>query len=181
MAREFIILITSERVASCLWQDDRLVSQRDYPATDAGRDAFARFLQRHGAEPLSVLTDLVEEDYRFEAVPHLMGPDRSALFERKLDQYYRSTPYRHATVQGRDKEGRRDDRVLFSALTNPGLLNPWVEMMARQGVPLRGIYSAPLASARPILSAATCASPASPAAWTTTTWWSARWASAPSP
>ncbi|HSD60483.1 MAG TPA: hypothetical protein VLC55_06470 [Burkholderiales bacterium] len=154
MASRFIILITAEHVASCLWQDDRLVSQQAYAPTDAGRDAFARFLQDHGGEPISIFTDLVEEDYRFEAVPHLMGPDRAALFERKLDQYYRSTPYRHAAVQGRDKEGRRDDRVLFSALTNPGLLNPWVEMMARQAVPLRGIYSAPLVS-RALLSGIT--------------------------
>lgn len=146
MARRFLILITSEHVSSWLWQDGRLLSERAYPPTDAGRDAFARFLQRHGGEPVSILTDLVEEDYRFEAVPHLVGPDRSSLFERKLDQYYRSTPYRHAAVQGRDKEGRRDDRVLFSALTNPGLLNPWVDAIARQGVPLRGIYSAPLLS-----------------------------------
>jgi hypothetical protein len=146
MPRQFLVYLTAEQASSHLWEGDRLVSERNYPATDEGRAAFEGFLRRHGAEPIPLLTDLVEEDYRFESVPHLVGPDRSALFGRKLEQYYRATPYRHAAVVGREAEGRRDDRVVFSALTNPGLLNPWVEMMARAGVPLRGVYSVPLVS-----------------------------------
>jgi hypothetical protein len=146
MPRRFLIFVTAEQVSSHLWADDGLVSVRVYPATDEGRAAFEQFVQRHGAEPILLLTDLVEEDYRFESVPHLVGPDRGALFGRKLEQYYRTTPYRQASVLGRETEGRRDDRVLFSALTNPGLLNPWVEMLGRAAVPLRGVYSVPLVS-----------------------------------
>ncbi|HEX6827494.1 MAG TPA: hypothetical protein VF104_00790, partial [Burkholderiales bacterium] len=146
MPRRFLVFLTAEQISSHLWEGDRLVSERHYDATDEGRAAFDGFLRRHGSEPIPLLTDLVEEDYRFESVPHLMGPERGAMFERKLEQYYRSTPYRQATVIGRDAEGRRDDRVLFSALTNPALLNPWVEMMSRAGAPLRGVYSVPLVS-----------------------------------
>jgi hypothetical protein len=146
MPRRFLVFVTAEHVSSHLWADDRLLSERVYPTTDEGRAAFDRFLRRHGSEPISLLTDLVEEDYRFENAPHLAGPDRAALFERKLEQYYRTTPYRQASVVGREAEGRRDDRVLFSALTNPALLNPWVEMMGRAEVPLRGVYSVPLVS-----------------------------------
>lgn len=146
MKRQFLIYLTAEQVSSHLWEGERLVSERSYPATDEGRAAFEGFLRRHGREPIPLLTDLVEEDYRFEGVPHLVGPDRSALFGRKLEQYYRVTPYRHASVVGRDTEGRRDDRVVFSALTNPGLVSPWVELMGRAEVPLRGVYSVPLVS-----------------------------------
>jgi hypothetical protein len=146
MPRQFLVYVTAEQVSSHLWDGGRLVSERSYAATDEGRAAFEGFLHRHGAEPIPLLTDLVEEDYRFESVPHLVGPDRSALFSRKLEQYYRATPYRHASVVGRDPEGRRDDRVVFSALTNPGLINPWVELMGRAAAPLRGVYSVPLVS-----------------------------------
>jgi hypothetical protein len=146
MAKRYLVFVTAEQVSSHRWQDDRLVSERFYPVTDEGRAEFDRFLQRQGSQPVCLLTDLVEEDYRFETVPHLSGGDRGALFERKLEQYYRSTPYRHAEIQGRDKEGRRDDRAVFSALTNPPLLSPWVEMMVRNAVPLQGIFSVPLVS-----------------------------------
>ncbi|HEX9181387.1 MAG TPA: hypothetical protein VF859_13380 [Burkholderiales bacterium] len=146
MPRQFLVYLTAEQVSSHLWEGDRLVSERAYPATDEGRAAFEGFLRHHNAEPIPLLIDVVEEDYRFESVPHLVGPDRGALFERKLEQYYRATPYRHAAVIGREAEGRRDDRVVFSALTNPGLINPWVEMMARAAAPLRGVYSVPLVS-----------------------------------
>ena len=35
--------------------------------------------------------------------------DRDAILQRKLTQIFRSTPYRHAMLQGRETEGRRDD------------------------------------------------------------------------
>lgn len=146
MPRRFLVFVTAEQVSSHLWEGDRLVTERTYPSTDEGRAAFEGFLQRHGTEPIPLLTDLVEEDYRFESVPHLVGPDRGNLFARKLEQYYRTTPYRHASVVGREAEGRHDDRVVFSALTNPALIDPWVEMMGRAGAPLRGVYSVPLVS-----------------------------------
>jgi len=47
------------------------------------------------------------------------GADRRDLVQRKLKQHYRNTPYVAAWLLGRDKSKRRDDRYLFSALTNP--------------------------------------------------------------
>ena len=50
-------------------------------------------------------------------------------------------------IQGREKEGRRDDKILYLALTNPGLLRPWLDPIRRRKVPLAGIYSLSLLSA----------------------------------
>jgi len=38
-----------------------------------------------------LLVDLIEEDFRQEAVPHLLGSKRTALLQRKLEQFYRGT------------------------------------------------------------------------------------------
>jgi hypothetical protein len=43
---------------------------------------------------------------------------------RKLAQIFRNTPYRYAQLQGREAEGRRDDRVMYTAVTNPEVLRP---------------------------------------------------------
>ena len=43
-------------------------------------------------------------------------------------------------------EGRRDDRVLFTALIRPDMLTPWLGQLERFKIPLTGIYSLPLLS-----------------------------------
>ena len=88
-----------------------------------------------------LLTDLVEEDFRHETVPHLHGSERTTLIQRKLEQYYRNTPFRQALTLQRGKDGRRDDDMLFSALTNPALIMPWLDIMLAHNMPLAGIYS----------------------------------------
>jgi len=146
MAKAYLIFVTAERVSGHLWQDNRLVEEWVFSEDEAGARNFNRAVSTAGGRPLEILTDLVEEDYRFEHLPHVIGPERGALFGRKLEQYYRSTPYRHAAVLGRAREGRRDDQVLFSAITNPGLLSPWLDLTEKLEAPVRGIYSVPLVS-----------------------------------
>jgi len=85
----------------------------------------------------------MEEDFRYETVPHLRGSDRAALLQRKLDQHYSNTPFRQALLQRRQPGGRRDDEVLFSALTNPSLVLPLLKTLQAHCVPVAGIYSVP--------------------------------------
>ncbi|OHC88973.1 MAG: hypothetical protein A3J87_03190, partial [Sideroxydans sp. RIFOXYB12_FULL_59_6] len=107
---------------------------------------FSIFLEHH-RNPTSLLVDIIEEDFHLETIPHLIGPTRKALIDRKFEQYYRSTPFRQATLLKRQDEGRRDDEYLFSALTNPQRITPWLEALLANHVPLAGIYSIPNISA----------------------------------
>ena len=50
-------------------------------------------------------------------------------------------------IQGREEDGRRDDRVLYHAITNAELINPWLAVLEKHDVALEGIYSAPVLSA----------------------------------
>lgn len=115
-------------------------------AGDTALAEFDRYLRETPNVPAFLLVDVVEEEYRQETIPHVFGPDRRALIERKLTRLFRSTPYHYAELQGRETEGRRDDRVLMTALTNPDLLDPLIQLFARNKVPLAGIYSLPIAS-----------------------------------
>lgn len=148
MAGKLLLFLGAERFAAYLWHNDQVLEERTFPNDAAGRELFAELLRKNGNAPVCLLTDVVEEDFRFEVVPHIMGRDRTLLLSRKLEQFYRGTPFRHAEIQYRQEEGRRDDMVLFSGLTNPGLITPWLEELLRLGVPLAGIYSVPLISRR---------------------------------
>ncbi|MGC2049152.1 MAG: hypothetical protein WA635_11150 [Gallionella sp.] len=124
----------------------KIAVTRGFTDSTQGREEFASFL-KSVKSPAYLLTDLIEEDFRHELVPHLVGRNRTALLNRKFDQYYRGTPFRHATLLHRQKTGRRDDDILFSALTNPSLITAWVAIILDQKIQLVGIYSVPQISA----------------------------------
>ena len=117
--------------------------QRMLPNSDEGRQEFEHYLDAMKNATFGILVDFVEEDYRIERVPHLGWRDRKAFYEKKLNQYYRHTPFRNALVQGR--EGK-SDRILFSALTNPNLILPWIDSMAKRQIALSGIASVAMLS-----------------------------------
>lgn len=122
---------------------DKLCTQ---PCSDAGYAAVCAALLEHEAPPVAVLTDLIEEEFREESLPHTIGRDRATLHARHAGKLFRSTPYRHYRVIDRQKQGRRDDQVLFSALTNRDNIEPLLNALATAGVPVKGVYSLPIVS-----------------------------------
>ncbi len=96
------------------------------------------FLQQHVA-PCQMLVDLVEEDFFPMSLPDLPKPELSALLQRRLEARYPGATLRQARLSGRAEGGAQ--QALLSALTNPGLLQPWLEMLSAENIPLLGIYS----------------------------------------
>ncbi len=136
------IYLTNSRLVSMVTRGKRIASRREFDATAPAAAQFEPYLANLRREPVHLLTDLAEEDFRLDAIPHVGARDREAILARKLAQMFRNTPFRYAVVQGREPEGRRDDRVLYTAITNPEVLRPWLEAIERLRVPLGGIYSA---------------------------------------
>jgi len=136
------LYLTNTRLVSLVAQGRRIVARREFAVSGAGAQAFENYLGNLRDEPTHVFVDLAEEDFRLDTIPHVGAGDREAILQRKLTQIFRNTPYRHALLQGREPEGRRDDRVFYTAITNPELLRPWLEMLDRLKVPLAGIHSA---------------------------------------
>ena len=137
-----LLYLTNSRLVSVLTQGKRIAARREFAVSGAGAAEFERHLAGLAQTPTYLFTDLTEEDFRLDTVPHVGARDRDAILGRKLQQIFRNTPYRHAVMQGREPEGRRDDRVIYTAITNPEVLRPWVEAIERHKVPLGGIYSA---------------------------------------
>ena len=136
------LYLTNTRLVSLVTSGKRIVSRREFAVAGAGAVAFERYLAGMTDVPTRTFTDLAEEDFRLDTIPHVGARDREALLTRKLGQMFRNTPYRHALLQGREAEGRRDDRVMYTAVTNPEVLRVWLEIIDRLKVPLEGIHSA---------------------------------------
>ena len=141
MARTLLFL-SADSFQAYIWHGSKLAVSRSFSNDSDGREQFSSFLERHD-HPAYLLTDIIEEDFHLEIIPHLAGSSRKALLERKFEQYYRSTPLRQATLLFRQTEGRRDDEFMLSALTNPQRISPWLDILHSKRIPLAGIHSVP--------------------------------------
>lgn len=148
MYRKHLLYLTNERLLAAIWRDGKILATESFGVDESGQFAFAEYLKRWSKLRVYFLVDLIEEDFRLDTIPHVRGSDRRTLLDRKLTQIYRATPYRHAVVQGRETTGRRDDRVLYTSVTNSELITPWLSAIDAVRAPLVGIYSAPLVSPR---------------------------------
>ncbi len=75
---------------------------------------------------------------------HLRGSDRQAVIKRKQARLFRGTPYYYTLRQGREAGGRRDEQLLFTAIVNPTILLPWIQLCLQHKTPIAGIYSLPI-------------------------------------
>ncbi len=147
MADKLLIGISAQGATAAHWRGNRITDCRMYANDEGGLTEFREHLQSFSNVPVHVMVDAVEEDYRFETLPHAFGSDRDEMVVRKLKQHYRNTPYVTAWLLGRDSGKRRDDRYLFSALTNPELIGGWLQALSARGLPIAGIYLLPMVNA----------------------------------
>lgn len=147
MADKLLIAVSAEGATLAEWRGRRIAECRSFASDDEGIAAFRDALKPFHDVPVHFVVDAVEEDYRFETLPHASGRDRAEMVGRKLRQHYRNTPYTASVLVGRDSGKRKDDRFLFSALTNPDLINEWLQAVIAQDLPVAGIYLLPLVTA----------------------------------
>jgi hypothetical protein len=144
--RKQLFYLTNHELHAYSWNGKNVLLNDIFENDENGWQRFTDYVAANKNLPAEILVDLIEEDFQRDSIPHTIGRARRALIERKLTQFYRDTPFRHATPQGREKDGRKDDRILFSALTNAELPKPWLNALLKHTVPVIGIYSLALLS-----------------------------------
>ena len=144
MANKLLLCISVNGATAARWKGGRLHDVEIFANDETGIAGFRDYAAASAGSPAFMIVDAIEEDYRFETLPHASGSDRAQMVERKLRQYYRSSPYCAASLIGRDGAKRRDDRFLFSALTNPEIVAPWLTVLVDAGLPVGGIYLLPM-------------------------------------
>ena len=141
MASRRVLFVSNTRLTVHHREGVKLLEPFSFSADEEGLARFALYLERRPDDVTYVIAGVVEEEFREAAIPHVFGRDRRALLRAKSARLFPDTRYVHSTRLGRAPGGRRDDRVLFSAITRPGVLAPWLGPIARHTVPLAGIYS----------------------------------------
>ena len=142
-----IFYFTGHRFTVLHWSGKKFAGACSFEPDSDGIDKFEQYLQESACMATKLLIDVIEEDFRQETIPHVYGKDRAAVVGRILDRFYRSSrQFTYHRIIGREKTGRKDDRVLLGAITDPALLSPWLEVIERTQTPLSGIWTLPLIS-----------------------------------
>ena len=144
MADKRILAFDGVTITALRWQKSAVTTDQIFAADALGYEAFSAYLASIPSALVYLLADVSEEGFQLETIPAVQGGDRTALINRRLGQFFFGTPFSLGHSLGRQKEGRRDERILFAALTRPEVLTPWLELIQQAGVPLAGIYSVPL-------------------------------------
>ena len=144
MKPQRLLYLSSHQMAAYHWQSGTLACEEVFSITETGQQQFSHYLAQHPQSTFSLLANVAEEGFHIETIPYLRGPDRKAVLERKIGQAFFNTPLCTAMSLGHEKNRRKDERVLLTALTNPAFLQPWLDIIRASEVPLAGIFSLPL-------------------------------------
>jgi hypothetical protein len=144
MAAKLLVYLSAAGVVVTRTRGSRITDPERFGNDEAGIESFRQYALANNSAPAFLLVDAIEEDYRFETLPHASGSDRDQMVERKLRQHYRTSQFSSAHLVGRDSTKRRDDRFLFCALTNPDLIAPWLGVLTAAGHPIGGVFLLPL-------------------------------------
>lgn len=140
--RALLLVIRDANVQLLTWNNERLSHNAFFVDSDDDRQLFERFLRRHRNFPVILVTDFIEESFKHEDIVHVSVNDRNAILKRKLHYFFRDSVYRTAKLVGRQRDGRRNDNIMFSALTKPELIQPWVDSVLSQKMAIQSISSA---------------------------------------
>lgn len=147
MARQHILYLTTEGLAPFVLDRGETRSAATFPPGERGFAAFEAYLRECPPDtPLTLLVDLPDESHQRESLPFIRGRDRRPMIDRRLTQLFGDTPYRTHLSLGREAEGRRDEQILFAALTRPTAIQPWVERIRQSSCILTGMVSIPFLS-----------------------------------
>jgi hypothetical protein len=141
-----VLYFTGYRMVAQVWLGNKLESDVYFEPDEQGFDLFNAYLKSFRNEPVRLLVDLIEEEFRLIKIPFLRGSDRQSIITRNYTKYFRHAKYRFATSQSLEKKKRKEERLLLIGLTNDNLLEPWLKIIDETRTPLSGIISLPLLS-----------------------------------
>ena len=81
-----VILISNGHAAVYVWHGKQLHGPMEFRADNDGYAALADHLAQDSGMVTEVLVDVIEEEFRSERMPHVVGRDQVGLLKRRAEQ-----------------------------------------------------------------------------------------------
>jgi len=150
---KLILYLTDFEMVAMRVQGKTISEIQHFSIDSHGEAEFAKYLTQEVKSYIYWIIDTSHEEYHLTQIPHVAGKDHQQLMNHKKKRLLggnanslEKTPYIYGVVQGREMQGRGDDKVLFTAINTPTILQPWLNWLLTYKVPIVGIYSLPLLS-----------------------------------
>lgn len=142
LKRKRFILLVGDEGATLALMVGRAIRGHAY-ARNPGDSAEMRQLLRSARNtPVTMLLDLLEQNFREVPIPAVSPIDRGKIIARKLALTFPTAALSGATeVPGEKGPGKR---FLFAAIPEMGPVTGWIEMLTECGNPVSGISLLPL-------------------------------------
>jgi len=147
-----VLYFTGYRMVAQEWHGSKLETSVYFEPDEQGLDLFNAYLRSFKHEPVRLLIDLIEEEFRLIKIPLLRGSDRKAILDRNYAKYFRNVKYKFAISQSIEKKTRKEENLLLIGLTNENLLEPWLQIIDDTRTPLSSSVCALHQSVRSIYS-----------------------------
>ena len=136
-----LLYLDTQRLSAYLWQQGKLQPEGVFEMRPEEHQRFADYLRAHPKSHFQILANVAEEGHELETIPFLQGADRKALITRKLGQHFLGSPLATAISLGYEKNKRKNEKLLLTALTNPAHFEPWIKALQDADAALAGIYT----------------------------------------
>jgi len=137
-----VFFITDDRMTAMIWQGSHLISKYEFIERESAE--VAEYLEKSKDIVSSIIVDVLEEEITLTTIPHVKFHERKFLIDRALTRLHRGADFSTAKIVGREKNKRRDDRLLVSGMTSNQPLTSWLDLFNKHGVFIKGVYSLPL-------------------------------------
>lgn len=128
------------------WSDQGLVGSFFFEKNEISLPIFETYLTQTNTIPTRILVDIMEEDYKLESIPHLLGNNQKLLIKNILKKFFRENIFTYYAYQNKDPKTHKNNIYLLSCLENMGALNTWLTLFEKHNIPVLGIYSLPILS-----------------------------------
>src|SRR5918992_97904 len=79
MREKLLICVSAQQATAAHWRAGRIAKLEQFAHDERGFTGFRDFLAPYSNVPVFLMVDAVEEDYRFETLPHSWGSERALL------------------------------------------------------------------------------------------------------
>lgn len=124
------------------WDHKTLLGSLEFGSDELGFILCQEYLQTSYDMPSYLVVDILEEDFFNENIPHVSYFDRTKILDRLKQKFHRDNQYVSIELVGRNEEGRRDDNVLISSISNNEKLDQWLQFFKENNIEFPGLISA---------------------------------------
>lgn len=140
MARaHFMIAVTARQWQVFRWQGKQCCECRVFDQSASQQDAWQSWVQSYPHAIVTLLTDLAEEHYHIEVLPHVRGRARKQLLLRKLSAWPPAAGFHAVTWLDSVQGMRHEDRYLCTGVS----LDMWQETLQalqQHAIEVGGLY-----------------------------------------